>query len=262
MLNEARDSCLDCVRKHLAQAEVLMNEAKQGYPANRWRAIGHLGEAGDECCQDYPKLSAAIRAERVKYMADPDYQVPIMELIEKATALVQEGETEPGDPTHGTAWTLAVDALADGGVSHGRRGCLADRVIGTLRDARPSFVRSDLTEAKKLTSKQRAVLQMIADDPDGEIMVGPGTSGVPISVADALARRGFLKYQSGDVRMVHGQPRRFAYFQITEKGGAALTESRADHYTRMAGDDWKVAAQKAAKKLKRRPLKTLRKRDK
>lgn len=111
-LQETRSSCLDCVRKHLAQAEVLMNEARQGYPANRWRAIGHLGEAGDECCQDYPKLAAAIRAERIKYMADPDYQVPCMKLIERASALVQEGAGDFYARMAGGEWKVAAQKAA------------------------------------------------------------------------------------------------------------------------------------------------------
>lgn len=90
VLQELRNSCLSCVRKHLAQALVLMGEVRQGYPAYRWIAIGHMAEAGDECCKDYPKLAAAIRAERLKYMADPDYAVPVMKLIEKASNLVNE----------------------------------------------------------------------------------------------------------------------------------------------------------------------------
>ncbi len=107
-LTETREGCLSCTRKHLAQALVLMSEARQGYPGHRWIAIGHLGEAGDECCQDYPKLAAAIRAERVKYMADPDYVVPIMKLIEKATALVQESVGDFYARMVGPEWKVAA----------------------------------------------------------------------------------------------------------------------------------------------------------
>jgi hypothetical protein len=90
MISETRDSCLDCVRKHLAQAEVLMGEARQGYPLHRWRAVGHMAEAGDECCKDYPKLSSAIRKHRIKYMADPEYMVPVEALLKMASDLVSE----------------------------------------------------------------------------------------------------------------------------------------------------------------------------
>ena len=125
MLNEARESCLNCTRKHLAQAEVLMGEARQGYPANRWRAIGHLGEAGDECCQDYPQLANEIRKHRIKYMADPDYVVPCLKLIEKASALVQESKSDYYASMAGTDW-LAAAAKAE-------KGKLKRRPLKTLR---------------------------------------------------------------------------------------------------------------------------------
>lgn len=78
-----RPTCLDCVRKHLAQAEVLMSEARQGYPDHAWLAIGHMAEAADEALKECPELAREIRAERLKYMSDHSYDVPIMELIQK-----------------------------------------------------------------------------------------------------------------------------------------------------------------------------------
>lgn len=84
-LTELRDSCLDCVRKHLSQALILMQEVHQGYPQHRWIAIGHMGEAADEALKEHPKLADEIRKHRLKYMANGDYQVPIMDLIKKAS---------------------------------------------------------------------------------------------------------------------------------------------------------------------------------
>lgn len=84
---EMRDSCLSCVRKHLAQALVLMEEAKLGHPENRWIAVGHLAEASAESASDYPGLAALIRRHRVRYMDDPDYRVPILDLIAEADKL-------------------------------------------------------------------------------------------------------------------------------------------------------------------------------
>jgi hypothetical protein len=86
-LLESRKSCLDCVRKHLAQAEVLMEEAKLGYPEHKWLAVGHLGEASAESLQEYPEFSDEIRKHRLAYMKDDNYAVPIVELIKKASAL-------------------------------------------------------------------------------------------------------------------------------------------------------------------------------
>jgi 8-oxo-dGTP pyrophosphatase MutT (NUDIX family) len=96
-LVELRDSCLDCVRKHLSQALVAMQEALQGYPEHRWLAIGHLGEASDEALQKYPALANEIREHRIKYMDDPGHVVPVMKLIAKASALTECYKAEATD---------------------------------------------------------------------------------------------------------------------------------------------------------------------
>lgn len=83
ILVESRPSCLDCVRKHLGQAAVLMDEARQGYPHHRWLAIGHIGEAASECLSAWPELAAELRRHRVRYMEDSTYEVPVMDLIAK-----------------------------------------------------------------------------------------------------------------------------------------------------------------------------------
>jgi 2'-5' RNA ligase len=93
-INELRDSCLNCIRKHLGQAAALMDETKQGYPAHRWLAIGHLGEAASEALKKFPKLADEIREHRIKYISNPDYAVPVVELIEKASKLVSEAANE------------------------------------------------------------------------------------------------------------------------------------------------------------------------
>lgn len=57
-----RESCIECVEKHLGAALVLLTEVRDGYP-HRLRAIGHLHEAEDES-QAWPDLHAAIRDAR------------------------------------------------------------------------------------------------------------------------------------------------------------------------------------------------------
>jgi len=79
------DSCMDCVRKHLGQAAALMDEAVLGYPTHRWRAVGHLAEAERESLPEYPGLAVSIREERLAYIADPDYRVPVDRLIREAS---------------------------------------------------------------------------------------------------------------------------------------------------------------------------------
>lgn len=96
VLQELRDSCLDCVRKHLGQASALMAEVRQDYPAHRWLAVGHMAEAAEECVKDYPKLADEIRKHRLRYMMDLDYAVPIVKLIEMASRLTLPSSTLPG----------------------------------------------------------------------------------------------------------------------------------------------------------------------
>ena len=90
-----RPSCLNCCRKHLAQSEVLMIEARMGYPAHAWLAVGHQAEAEAETIKDYPEIATEIRKHRVEYMnslnLDPQesysqlYNFPSLDLIEIVT---------------------------------------------------------------------------------------------------------------------------------------------------------------------------------
>ncbi len=68
----ARKSCMDCVRKHLAQAVVLLDETHLGYPHHRWLAVGHLAEAESECLDEHPEFAAKIRACRLQVMKSHD----------------------------------------------------------------------------------------------------------------------------------------------------------------------------------------------
>jgi hypothetical protein len=60
-----RDSCIECVEKHLGAAWVLCAEERDGYPY-RLRVIGHLHEAEDES-QAWPTLHDSIRQARKSY---------------------------------------------------------------------------------------------------------------------------------------------------------------------------------------------------
>lgn len=88
-----RDSCLSCVRKHLAQAIVLMAEADMGYPLHKWLAIGHMAEAADECVANYPEFANTIRKTRIEY--EEGAVVDLVSLIE-ATLTIEptRGEVE------------------------------------------------------------------------------------------------------------------------------------------------------------------------
>jgi len=51
-----RESCLECVCKHLGQAAVLLHEAKKGYDYHLIYAMGHLAEAEDESAARFPEI--------------------------------------------------------------------------------------------------------------------------------------------------------------------------------------------------------------
>lgn len=88
-----RESCLNCARKHLAQAVILMTEACLGYPDHKWIAIGHMCEAETELVEDYLVEAIRIREHRKAYEQDEGYVVPIMELIQRLGKL-DNGEKE------------------------------------------------------------------------------------------------------------------------------------------------------------------------
>ena len=87
---DMRPSCLNCSRKHLAQAEILLHESKQGYPEHFWLCMGHLAEAADELLTDYPQLAEQVRNERKLLEEDDDYQIPIVDLIMAVSAVAEE----------------------------------------------------------------------------------------------------------------------------------------------------------------------------
>lgn len=88
-----RESCYDCTRKHLAQALILMIEAKMGYPLHRYIAIGHMAEAEAEFLAEDEEVANYIRAKRKLYEMGED--VDILELIEVVCNLENQVEPAP-----------------------------------------------------------------------------------------------------------------------------------------------------------------------
>lgn len=64
----ARENCFYCVRKHIAQAQVLLDESHLGYPIHKWLAVGHLAEAESEVLQFSKELACKIRETRIRIM--------------------------------------------------------------------------------------------------------------------------------------------------------------------------------------------------
>ena len=81
-----RESCLDCVRKHIAQALILLTESKLGHPEHKWLAVGHLAEAEAESVQMFLEFAKKIRRFRLTIIEDCD-TIDIVELIKEADEL-------------------------------------------------------------------------------------------------------------------------------------------------------------------------------
>jgi hypothetical protein len=81
----ARPSCVDCTRKHLSQAVILIDEAYNGYSVHRWLAMGHLAEAESEIRGFDLELSNRIRKARLELQDgnDPDILHFIVEITNR-----------------------------------------------------------------------------------------------------------------------------------------------------------------------------------
>ena len=104
MENKLRLGCSDCLRKHIAQALCRLLKYQKSYKEFTLDfdiAMGHLGEAIDECYERYPSLASAIfseiflsyKNELLFYM--PDIQVLMssakeFSLLESEDSLTQE----------------------------------------------------------------------------------------------------------------------------------------------------------------------------
>lgn len=71
-----RKGCMQCFRKHIGTAEVLLDEIADGYPYRRL-AIGNLNEAANEIREFSPELAAVVRAHRIMLeMTDFKHSIP------------------------------------------------------------------------------------------------------------------------------------------------------------------------------------------
>jgi hypothetical protein len=84
-----RQTCLDCVRKHLGQAHVLLDESRLGYPEHFWLAIGHLAEAESESLKENPDIAYAIREARTALIDEPDYPFDVIDFIRKVSDVAE-----------------------------------------------------------------------------------------------------------------------------------------------------------------------------
>ena len=62
-----RNSCLECVVKHLGSAAVYIEETQMGYPDYFGYVYGELDHAASECMEEFPDLAMAIREHRIRW---------------------------------------------------------------------------------------------------------------------------------------------------------------------------------------------------
>lgn len=89
------ETCLDCVRKHLATAFTFLNETHLGYPEHRWLAVGELTHASLEAADLYPEFANKIRDVAtlpVMKSHESSRSVKILPLIVEACILANEDD--------------------------------------------------------------------------------------------------------------------------------------------------------------------------
>jgi len=85
-----REPCLYCVRKHLAQALVLICESRKGYSENLIYAIGHLAEAEDEAPSK--KLANEIREIRLQIEDDSKNGYLLLGILKRIQKEIEESK--------------------------------------------------------------------------------------------------------------------------------------------------------------------------
>ena len=108
----SRESCFDCVRKHIGQAHALLDETVQGYPRHFWWAVGHLSEAESESIRENRAVAREIRRARMDLMnhsvqfLNGTYQGPSMDdLLGRVCELIGDTMYLTSDPSNSKRFT-------------------------------------------------------------------------------------------------------------------------------------------------------------
>lgn len=89
-----RPSCLNCARKHLAQALILLTEYTLGYSGLwLWLAIGHMAEAEAELLRKHEDIAVEIRTRRKRLEAEDNFDPQLDQLIERLCDVEQNTDT-------------------------------------------------------------------------------------------------------------------------------------------------------------------------
>ena len=95
-----RNTCLECVAKHLGSAAVYIEEVAMGYPFYFGYVYGHLDHAASECLDEYPVLAATIREHRIRWSAtrgepiEKQHVIPFEALFDYIDILERVGSAE------------------------------------------------------------------------------------------------------------------------------------------------------------------------
>ncbi len=87
-----RESCTDCVLKHIAVAHILLHEAKMGYPNHVYLALGHLAQAEVELAAKHLDVARELRIVRKHIEEEENADFNVMEWIERIQALDMDDE--------------------------------------------------------------------------------------------------------------------------------------------------------------------------
>lgn len=89
-----RQPCLQCFRKHIGNAAVLIEEYLDGYHNYAHMVVGHLDQAAQEIRKYSPELAHVVRAHRIKWQQDETYNIP----FEALDQFVEDLESMEFDP--------------------------------------------------------------------------------------------------------------------------------------------------------------------
>ena len=82
-----RESCTDCVLKHIASAHILLHEAKMGYPDHVYLALGHLAQAEVELAGKHLDVAQDLRIIRKRIEEEENADFDVMEWIKRLSTL-------------------------------------------------------------------------------------------------------------------------------------------------------------------------------
>lgn len=109
-----RQPCLQCFRKHIGNAAVLIEECYDGYPYEHL-VVGHLDQAAQEIRAYSKELALVVRAHRIKWQQDHDYSIPFEALDRAIGDLELVDDLNPGNmPQLSEDCYEGLDKLASG----------------------------------------------------------------------------------------------------------------------------------------------------